>query len=395
MYCFKYCPPQVLQFGMLSRGELFFASADELNDGSECRPRYVMRGSAELWIRFADMILLDACCFSNAISVASSETVRNLAEPLGRVLRARAGARDLDFEKLWPLIQEVLPPLFKDIELAISSAAFMSLVGRAFDRARHRLNEVLYMASLSRNPRDPTMWGHYGMAERGFCIVFHTPEQKLRIRSSISVFPDCRLVAESDCYEMGIYPNVEVELQPVLYLSAPLRFNAFHRLIQHFSYSEEEDHYDVPALLPGEAPSRQEERFGLVKATTWKYEQEVRAFLPSLGGLTPEARCVRYDWQQIAGLIFGPKMSQQDRARAVVCCHLLQEARCEKEQRSTPFVFLEAQQRVDSFQMGVAAVGVLDGMYESQLLPLRPLKYANAETVVEVEKIVAQILART
>ena len=338
------------------------------------------------------MILLDACCFSSVASDLHSSSLRELAGPLGRALRARAGVRDLDFEALKSLIQEALPPLLAGIDLKIASAAFMGLVDRAYRLARQHLNEPMYIASLSRNPRDPTMWGHYGNAERGFCIVLHVPEQRLRIQSPIKVFPGCRPSSKSGINELGIYSSAEVELQPVLYRSAPLRFNAFQRLIPHFSYSEEEDHYDVPLLLPGDAPARKEDRLGLVKATTWKYEQEVRAIMPSEGELTPEARCVRYEWSHAAGLIFGPKMSQKDKERAVVCCHMLQEARRGKELRSGPFVFLEAQQRIDSFQMALVAVGVLDGFYSPpRMLPLRLLSQGDETTVAAVQDMLAKM----
>ena len=393
VYCFKYCAPTAEKFGMLARGELFFASADELNDGSECRPRYVLKGSAELWNRLADMILLDACCFSSTVPGLHSSGARELAGPLGRALQARAGVRDLDFDALTSLIYEALPPLLAGIELGIAPAAFMRLVDRACRLTRQHLNEPMYMASLSKNPRDPTMWGHYGNAERGFCVVLHAPEQRLRIHSPIHVFPGCRQSSESGIQVFGIYSSAEVELRPILYRSAPLRFNAFHRLIPHFLYSEEEHHYDVPLLLPGEAPARTEDRLGLVKATTWKYEQEVRAIMPSEGELAPEARCVRYDWSHAAGLIFGPKMPQSDRARAVVCCHLQQEAKHGNELRSGPFVFLEARQRVDSFQMALVPVGVLDGIYSPPTLPLRPLSQCDAATVAEVEDVLAKMQA--
>lgn len=328
---------------MLSRGELFFASADELNDGSECRPRYVLKGSANLWDRLAKMILVDACCESNVVSPSVIKNVAPRAKPLSIALRRLVGARDLDFDKLGPLIKEHLPPLLDDVQLGVSIAVFMDLVERACRRARRRLNQHLYMASFSRNPRDPTMWGHYGNAERGFCVVFHAPKHRLRIETSFSAFHGCRPSDNPAVTELGIYRDAEVELKSVSYRSAPLRFNAFHELIPHFPYSEEEDHYDVPLLLPGEAPTRHEDRLGLVKASTWRYEQEVRAILPTWGELTPEARCVRYHLSDVAGVIFGPKMSETDRRRAIVCSYLLQEARQKTETRSGPFIFLQAQ----------------------------------------------------
>jgi hypothetical protein len=376
---------------MLSRGEIFFASADELNDGSECRPRYVLKGSAELWDRLAEMILIDACCESNVVPATSIRNVRSCASPLGIALRQSAGAGDLDFDMLGSLIREQLPPLLGDVKLGVSIDVFMGLVERAFRRARRRLNEHLYIASFSRNPRDPTMWGHYGNAERGFCIVFRAPERRLRIQSSFPALHGCRPSDKPGVMELGIYREGEVELKSVSYRSAPLRFNAFHQLIPHFSYSEEEHHYDVPLLLPGEAPSRHEDRLGLVKASTWKYEQEVRAFLPSWGELTPEARCVRYHSSAVAGVIFGPKMSEADKKRAIVCCYVLQEARREAETRTGPFVFLQAQQCVDSFQMALRAVGVLGGIYASSLFPFESLQRVNDAVATAACDIVAEI----
>jgi hypothetical protein len=394
VYCFKYFSSGERQFGMLSRGELFFASADELNDGSECRPRYVLKGSAELWTRLADRILHDACHRWNAgIPATPFARFRTLARPLGEALRKRAGQRDLDFDMLWPLIREELPRLLDAVEPGDASGAFMRLAGRACDRARHLLSDKLYIASFSRNPRDPTMWGHYGGAERGFCVIFGVPELKLKVRSPFPAFHGSRPTKQDpEEEELGIYADAEVELQSVLYRSAPLRFNAFHRLIPSFRYSEEEDRYDLPLLLPGEAPARQEDRFGLVKATTWKYEQELRAFLPSWGELTPEARCVRYDWPHIAGIIFGPKMSVADKERAIVSCYLLQESRRQAEARTEPFVFLEARQRADSFQLALAEAGVLDGVYGPSLWPFESLKGSNAKPAAAARETCEKIL---
>lgn len=391
MYVYKYCSPSVLNFGMLSRGELFFASAGELNDGSECRPRYILKGSSELWSRLADMILLDACCFSEGVLTCNIGRIRSLGETLGCILKAKAGKRDLDFEQLWPLVRTELPGLLARIELGISPEAFMGFVREACAHARRHLKEPKYMTSFSRNPCDPTMWGHYGNAERGFIIVFDAPEQKLRISSPLKVFPGSRPEGPDGIHLLGNFSTAEIELQPVLYRSAPQRFNAFHRLIPHFSYSEAEDHYDVPLLLPGDAPARKEEQFGLVKATTWKYEQEMRAFHPSFESLTAEARCANYDWTQVAGLIFGPKMSRADKERTIVCCHILHEARRDKEPRVTPFAFFEAQQQVNTFQMGLTAVGVLSDLYTEQFLPYCSIQQADDATQSKVQDLLAQL----
>ena len=390
MYVFKYSAPSILSFGALSRGELYFASAEELNDGSECRPRYILKGSAELWYRLADMILLDAMCM-RPIADASPANLRYFAEPLGLALQAKVGKRDLDFEQLGPLVRSELVELIEGVDIGVAPADFFSAVERACAQATQYLHEPAYMASLSRTGRDPTMWGHYAGADRGFAIVFHAPEGKLRIESPMSVFFGVRPVSGTSIKVLGHYADAEVELEPVLYRAAPQRFNAFYRLIPHFNYSEYEDHFDVRSLLPGDAPAKQEKQFGLVKAATWKYEQEVRAMLPSFQELTPEARCMNYDWTQVAGLIFGPKMSQADKTRAVVCCEKLRVARAQKEPRSEPFVFLQARQQVSSFEMAVTAAGVLDGSYADGTIPFRPICSVDDAAKAKAQKLASVV----
>lgn len=376
---------------MLSRGELFFASESELNDGSECRPRYVLKGSTELWSRLADMILMDACCYSQGRATAHIKAALGLTDSLAGMLKAKAGKRDMDFEQMWPLIQAELPAHLRGIQLGVSPEEFMGLVKKACDLARHRLNEPTYMTSLSKTACDATMWGHYGGAERGFLLAFHAPDGRLRIRSPLSAFLGSRPNDATGMETIGWFSSAEVDLLPVLYRSAPQRFNAFHRLISHFNYSEAEEHYDVPLLLPGDAPARKEAQFGLVKAANWRYEQELRAFLPATHELTPEARCANFDWTQLAGLIFGPKMSGADKVRAVVCCHMLQEARQTREPRSEPFFFLQASQQATTYQMAIEPAGVLDGFYAKKTLPFCPIQETDNATKEKARDLIKDV----
>ena len=394
MYYYKYCSPGDRQFGMLSRGELFFASAEELNDGSECRPRYVLKGSAELWTRLCEYVLFELwICQDTGTSAQPSfpKGLRALSEPLGSALNRRAARRDLDYDQLWPALLQDLPRLLRGSDLAIPLPALPALINSVRAGLSRLLHENLYMACFSRSPSDPTMWGHYGGAERGFCIIVRAAENKLRLSSPANLLHGTRPSSSPGITEIGIYRDAEVQLESVRYRSAPPRINAFHRLIPHFHYSEEEDHYDVPLLISGGAPDRQEKLFGLVKALTWKYEKEARAFLPSNDDLTPEARCLQLNWDQIQGIIFGPKMSNAHKERTIVSCHLLRAGRSESEPRSSPFIFLNARQRVDSFQMAVSPVGVLHGYYATRLRPILALRDADRETVETVRGIVREM----
>ena len=56
-YFFKYQQPTNLAFNMLRRGEVYFATPNELNDAHECRPQYILKGSEELWQRLVHHVL--------------------------------------------------------------------------------------------------------------------------------------------------------------------------------------------------------------------------------------------------------------------------------------------------------------------------------------------------
>lgn len=390
MYYYKYCSPGDRQFGMLSRGEIFFASAAELNDGSECRPRYVLRGAPELWYRLCDLILLEAMLLhidGASLSREDFAEIVDLAEPLAERIRRSASRKDLDFGELWPLVREHLPPLLPDTPLPkVSPPLLMDRVRQFIEgNLRRLLDENTYMSCFSRDPRDPTMWGHYAGADRGFCIVIRATEDKLQLNSPIRIFLGSRPGFADGITELGIYNDAEAEIAPVLYRSAPMRFNAFHRLIPHFRYSEAEEHYDVPLLL--DAPSRQESTFGLVKALTWKYEQEVRALLPSHDDLTPEARCIQLKADHFQGLVFGPKMSLKDKRRAVVACHILSADQAESRGDDRPFIFFNAAQQVDSFRVRISPVGVLGRFYSRRHLPFESLSDTDERTNSYTEQI--------
>ena len=159
----------------------------------------------------------------------------------------------------------------------------------------------------------------------------------------------------------------------------PPKVNAFHRLIPKFSYSEEEDHYDVPLQLPGDAEEKEERKIGLVKYSDWRYEQEVRAFYPTFGELAqPDVRVLSVSMDNIKGLIFGPRMARADKARAVLCCHLMRESlahqRLGGDDSLPEFFFFQAREVLDRFDFDILPVGILERSYFGDQLPLKPLQ---------------------
>lgn len=87
MFFYKYQKPGNLEFSMLRRGEVYFASVAELNDASECRPRFILKGSEELWQRLADFILGHVCISSGYLQPEKKEEIRQilgLSNEIGR-----------------------------------------------------------------------------------------------------------------------------------------------------------------------------------------------------------------------------------------------------------------------------------------------------------------------
>src|SRR4051812_33585415 len=103
MFFYKYQKSGNLDFSMLRQGEVYFASAGELNDASECRPRFILKGSEELWQRLAQFVLENACFGSDYFQLAKKDAIRqifDLSIVIGRQLKKRARNKDFGFENL-------------------------------------------------------------------------------------------------------------------------------------------------------------------------------------------------------------------------------------------------------------------------------------------------------
>jgi len=90
MLFYKYQKTGNLDFNILRRGEVYFASVAELNDASECRPRFILKGSEELWQRLVQFILEHACFESDYFQFDKKDEIRqilDLSVAIGRLLK--------------------------------------------------------------------------------------------------------------------------------------------------------------------------------------------------------------------------------------------------------------------------------------------------------------------
>lgn len=402
MLFYKYQKSGNLDFSMLRQGEVYFASAGELNDASECRPRFIFKGSEELWQRLAQFILEHACFGSDYFLNLDDKKneirqILDLSIVVGQQLKKQAGHKDLGIEGLAPAFRNALnscgakklsPFLMRTMERLTSN--FIQ------DGLPQILLDEKYIASFALNATNPTMWGHYADAERGFVRVFGTDDGKLKVLSPINILHGSRPAKDGSGWtENGIYKDENLELKRVQYGKEIPKVNAFHRLIHQFPYTEQEDHYDVPLNLGGDAEQKKEHLIGLVKYSGWRYEKEIRAFFPAYELLLPDIRTLRVGMGNIRGLVFGPKMTLENRARAVLSCHLMKQSRSSEIDANYEFAFFEAQQAVDKFDFAIRPVGILAGNYYGRHLPLKPVSELNETTVTRLHATADLIAARS
>jgi hypothetical protein len=263
----------------------------------------------------------------------------------------------------------------------------------------HVLNDQKYIASFALNAINPTMWGHYADAEKGFVRVFETDDGMVNVLSELNILhgtrPKTDPITKMVVTEIGRYKDAALELKVVKYGKQLPKVNAFHRLIHKFTYTEEEDHYDVPLNLGGDADEKKEHLLGLTKHSDWRYEKEVRAFYPAHESLLPDVRILRISLKNTRGLIFGPKMSLEARARAVLCCHLMKQTRCSEMDQECDFSFFEAEQTLDRVGFAIQPIGILAGKYYGRHLPLKPIEKLDEATVAKLRATAGEIAGRS
>jgi len=396
MLFYKYQRPDNLAFNMLRKGEIYFASVCELNDASECRPRFIFKGSEELWQRLVDYVVSHACLSSDYFQpdrLDALKPILNLSDSIGTCLKKEAGNRDLGLETLGTLFCSVLEQKLPRESQGFNRGFLLHLVRTFIENGLPRaLSEDKYIASFSRNATNATMWGHYADAERGFVMVYESMDGTLSVRSPINVLHGYRPSKDfGGATEIGIYKDEHLKLKEVKYGRRPPKVNAFHRLIPKFHYSKMEDHYDVPLNIGADAQEKKEDLVGLVKYSDWRYEKEVRAFFPTYDAILPDARVLQVGLSNLKGVIFGPRMSREHKARIVLCYHLLVESHNQLSEPRREFQFFQARQTIDRFDFEILPIGTLDKHYSSRHLPVKPVRELDKDSTKRIQATAATI----
>ncbi|MEP8549112.1 DUF2971 domain-containing protein [Enterobacter mori] len=330
MYFYKYQRMSALNVSMLRHGEVFFASPKELNDIHECKPQFIFSADAETWSRFIDKILLTLCMeLELRPEDESAKSILSLNKKiLSPILKGRK-SRSINHQDL----NNILGPIFS--RAIISNINFKDAVAalKAFDyymrkQLNDELNDNYYISSFSKSAKNLTMWGHYGDAEKGYAIIYETVDGNVKIESSLSLFTNC-CQDDDGITRFNSSCSTTTKIMSLDYKSKPVRANGFTRLIHHFNYIDQEEHYDLSQELLSRLNNFSEENIGWVKYTDWKYEKELRLHLPIYEEIPSSLRSIRISGKHIKGVIFGSRTSSEDKQNILSALYQLKKSQKE------------------------------------------------------------------
>ncbi|WP_146130724.1 DUF2971 domain-containing protein [Photobacterium damselae] len=378
MYLYKYQSVSPLSLMMLKRGEIYFASASELNDRHECRARYLFNAPTEVWIRFIDYVLLEVCYkYKHQLYQSPKDAYKliELAESIFETGYGRIKKRILTIYDTVQLFNYGFDAVLGD-EFTLEEKKKIKQYTERYllGLSENKLRENKYICSFSKNAINPTMWGHYGAAETGFVVIYESSDGYMDVKSTLPNLFGYR-EKEEGWHEIGKYTNESLMLRDVKYSKQPCKVNAFDRLIPKFRYSEKETHYDEPEILRGQIDQMEVDKVGLVKFTDWKYEQEVRLLFPTYEKLPSEHRCLQVNSRHIKGVIFGSKTSDSSKERVLMACtHLL--GHIKDKASLAVFQVLDS---YDNYSYQVFPVGMVSKFISSKRPPLTEYDCLNPE----------------
>ncbi|HBW2246096.1 TPA: hypothetical protein MEL35_005348, partial [Klebsiella quasipneumoniae subsp. similipneumoniae] len=189
MFFYKYQAISPLSLAMLRHGEVFFASPQELNDTHEAKPKFVFRGDDDVWRRFIYMVLVDMCILLNLDPESDlSKKIISLRESVFSKIKSTKKS-SFEYQQLINIlsssIQTSVPIDWDARDKKIIHEVYCHYVNNVFDTY---LEEIIYIASFSLSATSLTMWGHYGDAEKGFCLVYESLDGSVEIESDCELF---------------------------------------------------------------------------------------------------------------------------------------------------------------------------------------------------------------
>ncbi len=275
--------------------EMFFASTEELNDPIDMQTKFIFPdASKELWERILFKLWNDrkyanigSFYFLEICPISYEKIILNFRYHSKKLLERFVSDQSLDYKTIQYLLL-----LLKKLE-------------DFFDLYMPRSG---YSVSFSKTCDDMLMWSHYAKSHTGFCIIFRPINNaiyqcSMRKKDSIAVTEGHNTsIGESFPIQDINYNNDLNEIDAFLLFPVPYTGH-------HFENEEERLKYHKSA-----------QKQLLTKTKAWDYEKECRLLLSQpykwiagKGSLNSHQRLFHYDFTQVVGVIFGHRMSSNDK----------------------------------------------------------------------------------
>lgn len=287
MLYYRYRPMSALSIKELIYDELYFSYPSELNDPLDGLISYEFQEDFPKWNRLLDLAFkglpVDTKFLADSFSKKSPLSVRKLVES---------------------------PTLLFEL--------ILSFIGESKKKLAYLLSETLkdYISgyipsegcsvSFSRTYKNALMWSHYTGKHEGFCVIFRSIEGninqcKSRYKKMINLSENCHLTV-----------NEKFKMHDVNY-GQKKNLDGFTLFPSHV-YGRELSSEELTSYWGNR------ESTYLTKSACWNYEEESRLYISSsLASVSMEAlssidRIFHYDNSQIAGVIYGMRMSEQNKS---------------------------------------------------------------------------------
>ncbi|MGM0823519.1 MAG: DUF2971 domain-containing protein [Pseudomonadota bacterium] len=295
MYVYRYRSPGLLSQKELIYDEWYFASRDELNDPIDMQSKFEFpANSKNIWLRVIKSLWRNETWAEIAANYFDSICPISVEQLLEEY--------DKHFE-------EVVERTFKGCEISLFDV-------QKIEESKKHLKAMLslyepsagYSVSLSKCNNEMLMWSHYAARHSGYCLIYRPIDGYLNQCPDRT--KDTLLVSEGHASTVGNrfkLNEVEYENQ----LEAIDAFCLLPACDTGYKFETEEDRINFHTKVKDQL---------LTKNECWSSEQEVRLLLPQpskfISGessFTNFQRLFYYDFSQVVGIIFGARMTEQEK----------------------------------------------------------------------------------
>lgn len=286
MLYYRYRPMTSLTIKELIYDELYFSYPEELNDPLDGMITYEFSEDFPKWKRLLerawDGLEVDATKFAEGFARSAPITMGELIENPQFILSKILEFIDTKNIMLAPILAEKLK-------------AYISIY-----KPNHGCS-----VSFSRTYENALMWSHYTGKHEGFCLIFRSLNGKInQCPSRRKTFVDI----EDHC-KLSVTENFK--LHDITY--GPKQSIDGFTLFPHSVYGRDMTDHERKIYW------ERTENSTLTKSSYWNYEQESRLYIPansscvSNESISSINRIFHYDNSQIAGVIYGIRMSESNK----------------------------------------------------------------------------------